>query len=268
MKIDYKKIIISTVLWTFTFILLFSAIFLIVMIFAFPKNLGDFFYSIGSNRFASSLYYRVYEKEDNIYYCYKSLSIEIGLENEENIIKYYEDFVSDENYSDFMQQLQEHNEKQNVTLLAKSTLLNENNFLTNQYIGALIDNDQIDKAYNVALNCFKDYNSFTFKNQGVYALYQFNELSNYNDLYSMPEGYSLNLIESLQDYFEKSFDLFNEKKSSDNELDKAYLISLGNRIIQVGQNTNAFYSNHNETNLISTNKECMNEVNNVIKEIL
>ena len=39
--------------------------------------MGDFAYSLGLNNLASNMYQKTYEKEKNIYYCYKSLNIEI-----------------------------------------------------------------------------------------------------------------------------------------------------------------------------------------------
>ena len=98
---NYKKMILTCVLWTLTVLIVLSAILGCVMFFAFPKKLGDFFYNLGSDAIASSLYMRVYEKDDDIYYCYKSLNIEISKGNNARIIKLYDAFVSDENMEDF-----------------------------------------------------------------------------------------------------------------------------------------------------------------------
>lgn len=263
---DYKKTILKTSLWTLTIMVIACAIFVCVMIFAFPKNLGDFFYSIGSNNLASSLYYRAYEKTGNIGLCYKSLTIEISKNNKTRIIKFYEKFVNDENYDSFMSDLKKSNENLNITILEKSALLNEENYLKNRYISALIGVGETQKAYSVATTSFANYKNFTFKNQGVYALNQFIDIAGFNDFSVELGGYSSNLISAMQEYFGDIVDLFTEKKSVTSNLEKSYLISLGNRIIQVGQNINKICSN--DADLIADNNAKMDSVNDVIKEIL
>ncbi len=262
---NYKKMILTCVLWTLTVLIVLSAILGCVMFFAFPKNLGDFFYNLGSDGIASSLYMRVYEKDHDIYYCYKSLNIEISKGNNARIIKLYDAFVSDENMEDFMSQLKTRNENLNIGVLEKSAILNEEDYLKNRYIKALINTNEVGKAYSVALDAFKSYKTFDLRNQGVYAIYQFINIDGYNDFNSSPAGYTSNLITSIKEYFDLSIETFNNSKTFSTNLDKAYLISLGNRIIQVGQNINKIC---NDEEITASNNVKMENINNYIKEIL
>ena len=70
----------------------------------------------------------------------------------------------------------------------------------------------------------------------------------------------------MKEYFELSVNLFNENKDTSDNLEKAYLISLGNRVIQVGQNINAICSD--DESLIASNNQKMQDINDCIKGIL
>ena len=63
------------------------------------------------------MYQKTYEKEKNIYYCYKSLNIEIKNGNNKKIITVYEKFINDDDYSNFMIKLKKHNEQANLGIL-------------------------------------------------------------------------------------------------------------------------------------------------------
>lgn len=263
---NYKKLILTTVLWTITALILILAMIIFIMIFVFPKNLGDFFYTLGSNKLASSMYMRAYNKNGDIYYCYKALNIEITIGNNSRIIKLYETFENDEDYSDFISQLKERNEKLDIGILEKSSLLNENDYLKNRYIKALIGNGDTQKAYTLSLNEFKSYKTFSFKNQGVYAFHHFLNIQGFNDFEISPAGYDGKLIDCIKDYFQSSINLFDENKANTSNLDKSYLIALGNRILQVGQNINTICKEESET--IQSNNLKMSEINDFIKGLL
>lgn len=266
MNVDYKKIILKTVLWTLTSLIVVSAIFVCIMIFAFPKNMGDFAYSLGLNNLASNMYQKTYEKEKNIYYCYKSLNIEIKNGNNKKIVTIYEKFTNDDDYSNFMTELKKHNEQIKSGILEKSTLLSEENYLVNSYVKALINLGDEQKAYSVALDKFKDYSEYTFKNQGVYALQYFAKLQGFDNFDLIQADFDDTLINSIKDYFQKSLEIFEENKTLLESLDKAYLISLGNRIIVVGQNIKEICNEDLE--LIENINQKLESVNNTIKEIL
>lgn len=265
MMTNYKKLILTTILWTLTALVGISAIFTCIMIFAFPKNVGDFFYSLGSNGLASSMYMRVYEKDGDISYCYKALNIEISRGNSSKIITLYETFEKDENSSDFLTQLRTRNEKLDVGVLEKSSLLNEEDYLKNRYVKALIATGNARKAYNLTLEYFKSYQTFDLKNQGVYTINHFVSLEGYNDFNVTPAGFTGSLLDSMKEYFGLINGIFEDNKNLNTSLNHAYLISLGNRIVQVGQNINTIC---NDEDLIQTNNAQMEKINNYVKDIL
>ena len=74
---DAVKVVLKTALFTFLSIVVLCLATYFIMLFFFPVQLGDFFYSLGCESVASSLYHRVYEKTDDVGYIYKCLNIEI-----------------------------------------------------------------------------------------------------------------------------------------------------------------------------------------------
>ncbi len=262
---SYKKTILTTILWTLTALILSCAVVVFIMIFAFPKTLGNFFYSLGNNHLASAMYTREYEKSGDLLYCYKSLSIEISKGNNTKIVELYETFVDDDEYENFMSQLKTRNENLNIGILEKSAILNEDDYLQNRYIKALINQNETRKAYDKALKGFKDYKQFDLKNQGVYALNYFVEIDGFNDFETTPAGFEGTLIGAMEDYFDSSVRLFEENRQTGDSLEKAYLISLGNRIVQVGTNINAI---SNDNSKIDKNNADMLKINEYIKGLL
>ena len=125
---NYRKTVWTTIFYTLLILIVVFALFVMLMFFVFTKNLADFMYSVGFDNMASCLYYRVYEKTDNVMYCYKALNIKISIEDHNCVVKYYDAFVIDEEYSEFMELLKENNENLNVGILEKSTLLNDRNY--------------------------------------------------------------------------------------------------------------------------------------------
>jgi len=263
MNINYKRTILSTTLWTLLSLVLATLVLFLFMFFIFPKSLGNFCYSIGLEGMSANLYYKDYEKSNDIYCLYKSLNIEIKYKNNDKIIKYYVEFTEDDEYTNFLSSYKTRNEKLDIGILEKSTMLNEENYLANKYISSLLATEQNSKAFNLAINYFANYKDFTFTNQGVYLFSHFIEDEDFS---RVPAGYSQTILQSMQEYFNSCVDLFNSKINTESDLEKAYLISLGNRIIEVGGDINALYKGEG----ISTEENSlkMTNVNESIKGLL
>lgn len=264
---NYKKTIWKSIFFTILALLIATGILFCVMFWGFTATFGNLMYDIGCDNFASQLYIRAYDKNNEIIYCYKALNIKIKLGHSSDTIRLYEDFVADDEYAEFISDYKSNVEKMNVRVLEKSTILNEENFLTNAYIRALIKNHRKENAFEKALEEFAGYNSCTLVEQGVYALGNFVEDSSlFEKKYS---GFEDNLIDEMQKYFHKSVSIFNENKYLDDNLSKSYLIALGNRIINLGQDINSLYSKIDGENvLIESNLQNMIDVNEIIKGLI
>jgi hypothetical protein len=266
---DYKKSIIKTICVTILVMIILTIVTGTILVFVFTHQCANFMYYIGCNNIASVLYYKAYEDKGDIYDCYKALNIEISLGKNENIIKYYEDFVGDENYSGFMSSKLENCEKLDISVLEKSAILNDENYLVNAYVNALVACDQFDKAKEIALANFVGNNNFTFKNQGVYALGQIVDEKDWDFFNTTHTGYDRVLVVVMQDYLNRIINLFDSNKVVSSNVDKSYLVALGNRIVDVGQDINAIYSALDiKEEQIAENMSKMLIVNNVIKGII
>ena len=264
MRIDYKKLILKTTLWTLLALFLLTVSIWLMMFFLFPRTLGDFCYSLGIDNMSANLYYKDYEKSCNIDSLYKSLNIEIKCKDHDKVIKYFNEFIEDDEYSEYMNAYRSHNEQLRIGVLEKSLLLNEENYLYNQYVTALINISEENQAFNLALELFKHYDDFTLVNQGVYA---FNKFINTQDFNRIPSGYNQSILACMQDYFDDSVELFDNNRDTEDVLQKAYLLALGNRIIEVGQNLNKLYDDDMSTQ-IQTNNQQMLDINEKIKGLL
>lgn len=261
MKED-SKVIVRTAGITLLVVIALCVISYLIMLFCFTAKLGDFFYSLGFENISASLYYRVYEKNDDINYIYKSLSIEIGQGDNSNIVKYYEEFTSDEEYVEFCEKLMLSNEKLSLNILEKSLILDEINTINSNYVNALKNTNNTQKAIEFALGEFKNNDNLTLKNIGGYTLSKVVDVIE-DDVFTEES-----LKVTLQEYFNNLLDIFNENSTTEDGLNKAYLVRLGNRIITVGSNLNNIYLNENANIMIGSNVEKMNTVNSKIRELV
>ena len=269
MQTDYKKSILNTVLLTLLVLMVSLCIVVMLMFFVFTKDFANFMYNIGCDNIASDLYYRSYTKTNDIVSCYKALNIKISLGDNEDIIMYYEAFVADDEYENFMSSSKQNSENLKVGKLEKSTLLNDKNYLDNNYVIALASEGRNDDAWEFALGEFALYDNFTFKNQGVYSLSLWVKAQDWSVFNKTYDGFDKVLVEEIQDYFDRIYLLFEENKNSDNIIDQAYLIALGNRIITVGQDVNRIKSGLGlDNDKITANMNKMVAVNNVIKGLV
>lgn len=256
------KIVLKSAGFTFLGVLFVLGILYLVMLFCFTVHLADFFYSLGCENLSASLYHRAYEKDNNINYIYKSLNIEIRQNDNSNIIKYYEEFSSDDEYVDFCSKLIEYNESINLNLLEKSLCLDEINTLNTNYVRALWCCDNKEKATQFVLDEFNSIDDITLKDIGEYSLGVIVENLEKECLDDN------NIMSSMQLYFENLSTLFSNTNPA-NDLEKSYLIRLGNRCMSVGIDVNNLYTKNNcNLDKITSNEAVMNNINSKIMELV
>ena len=263
--VDNKKTILKTILFTLLVLVASLVVLVLLMFFFFTKNFADFMYDLGCDRLASSMYYRVYQKSDKIIYCHKALNIRISLGDDEKVIEYYKAFECDDEYEDFLDACDKNSESLNISILEKSAILNEKNYLINNYVKSLVREGDIEEAWNIALENFENYNSLDIDEQGVYAFGEFVKAESWEN-FNIEDSQGKTILEKMQEYFDYSTEIFEANKNTENNIEEAYLVALGNRIINVGQDINAIY-NGLELNQdkVSINIDKMVAINNIIK---
>lgn len=265
---NYKKTILKTILYTLLVLVCLTAVAVGLMFGVFTSTTANIVYDLGCDELASKLYYQSYEKKGNIEWLYKALNIEIKLGNNENIVDFYNKYLSDDEYEEFAISLVLRNENAKVGVLEKSSILNEENYLENNYIRALVSTGDRNIAFDRAVIKFEESRDISLQYQGVYALGNFvSDKEKFAQVYNEMEN---TLIVEMQEYFGELVVFFNglkEDNLSGNE--RAYLVALGNRIINLGKDINSIYSGDTSMSVaISENLEKMNDVNDVIKGLL
>lgn len=269
MEVNYKKTILMTILFTLLALIVSAVLMFLLLYFVFSKDLADFCYKLGNYNMASSLYIRTYNKDGEISYCYRALTLDIQNDNYKGIVRDYELFVADEDYDKFMSSIMLGNNMVSGGVLEKSALTNEYNYLEDKYTLALIKTDAKEKAFCRAIKMFAEYQTYTFKNQGYYSLNRFISSESLDEFQEKYDGYSDTLVNEMQEYFDMSKVIFDDNDEVTELLDKAYLVSLGNRLIMVGQNINSIYSGLNiNADKITQNQQYMTHINNVIKGMI
>ena len=264
---SFGKVILKTVAITLSILIGVTLFLYSMMYFAFTKNLADFFNYLGCENYAGDLYYKAYEKNDEIFYCYKALNIKIKYNEDKKVVKFYKEFASDNQYQDFMLYLNESNDNLDLDPLEKSIVVGEDNYLKRSFVEALISTNRLEEAFEYSLKSFKDYENFTMMSPGVYTFdYFIDKNINFSLKY---EDYDCSLVDAIRCYFDNIYGDFAllDVDNIDN-LSKAYAINVGNRLILVGENLKAIYSSQDISDYIYEIEEKQNKINDIIKGFL
>ena len=230
---NYTPIIIVSIV--LTFVLIVSSIWIIFANVQ-PGKLADLAYKVNLNEYALTLYEKEYKKTGDIDSLYMALNLAIKLENDDKVIDLFNKFYENENYTSYIQFVNNENMKIDVKPAIKATLINEDNYLKNCYIQSLLNKNEDQKAFNFALNeglnMTPQYNSLgnylydNFCKQGNIDRFYMNFINNYDN--------SNILLANIYVYMSAVHDEFyNLGFSSENEV---YIWAMGNRVLQVGKN--------------------------------
>ncbi len=238
------------------FVLLAGAV--CTLIFGFPKTTGDICYSLGFDKWACKLYNTSYERDGDINTLYSSLNCAIKSGDNGLIISQYEKMHSNKEYAGFINFIDEQNSKVEETPLIKASLLNEDNYLKNKYVIALIDEGQAGKAFEFALNDgIKAEPTCTVL--GNFLLGNFARLDKQfvlDNFFEVLQGRTQSLVDECKAYFDDVYNLF---KDNYNIVSDEYIIAVGNRAVYVGETIN-------QLNL-TAGKTAESNITSLIKEV-
>ena len=239
---------------------------LIVLAVAFPKTMGDLMYNMGFKYNAISFYEKSYSRTEDINELYKIVNLSISTENDDKLIKNYEILLNRKKYNEFIDFINETNSKKDVSNLIKSSLLNEDDYLKNKYVKALINKNEIEKAIKFTNDNLTNLDEVDYLNLGCYAVSNFlnDTLIENGDVVKFFESNyketEILVKNKLGQYFENLVTSFNTNSDSN---EKAYLIAMAKRINLVGENIKFLnstistdYSNENiNSKIIEVNKK-------------
>ena len=203
----------------------------------FPKNLADITYDMGMDSYSAKLYERHYKKTNNLDSLYLALNLSIKTENDEKVVKLFEEFYNNENYTAYIYFVNSQNNNVKASSIVKSTLLNEDNYLKNKYIQSLLAENHYVKAFDFAI-ADRMVESPTYTNMGNYLFTHFLIRSNIdyfcNKFYTTDIAYEETLLCKLENYVLALNTEFSDK--FEKGVGEEYIIAMANRILQVANN--------------------------------
>lgn len=269
MKRNGTKIFLLTSLIAFGSLILIGIIAILALSFFAPKTMANFTYSLGMND--ASLFYleKQSNKTNDINDVYQVLNLSIKLNKKSNIEKYYEKLEKDAEYKNFILNINLTNKNSDMRLLEKAMLFNEDQYLKNKYVSALVSMDKIDKAFNYALKNYVNFKSYNYNNQGIYLFDDLFDKLNvaavnkkistvYENFFANEESYNviqaivINFKNFANDFLENIEKLSNEKKVP--------LLALGFKINTMAENITQFNDIH-DSGITSE------EVNAIVRDV-
>lgn len=237
-SVDNKKLIINWSLITLCGLLTLTIIVLLLLSFFAPLVMANICDDLGFEKLETNFYVQDYKKNNNINSLYKIVINNYNLKNYDDVEYYYEKLENHEKYAEFIDYVNQKNLETNASNLNKSALLNEDNYLKNRYVLALINNNKLEKAFDYACENFVDYKTYNYKNTGNYLFFNLIQLKNeeINSKFLENNGFDDTLYNVLLDYIDLSIKDFQNGFEGFIEEDSIYLLNLNSRIKQVYTN--------------------------------
>lgn len=229
-SMNYKKLIFNWCLITICGLLIITILTFSALCLFSPLSMARFCSNLGFEKLETNFYLKDYNKNGNINSLYKVVINSYNLKNYEYVETYFEVLEKNERYDEFIDYVNNQNLKVEATNLNKSALLNEDNYLKNRYVLALINNGKMEKAYDYAFKNFENYANYTLTNGGTYLFY---DLIKTNNEVVNQKAVETDLYVKLNDYMDLCIANFNNGFENFIEEDSIYLLALNTRIKQV-----------------------------------
>ena len=256
------KIVLKYSLITFSALLALMLLSFTILSLFLPRFLADSAYNLGLNQISQFYYLQTYKQTNQTDDLYNLLNVAIINSDYEQVVTSFTELALKSDYNTLINQINNETNESNLEPMLKSALLNEHNYLSNQYVLSLVKTDKLNVALNYAKQTFT-YNSFTLENLGNYnfkhlnsEFYQSAMLTEFGNEYVNGNT----LIESVIGYFHNLITLYNSEVSvsQPSNLTLSQLIYFRNRIVEVGNTIIAY--NTAAINDILTTVEVQNEL--------
>ncbi len=229
--------IIQTISLTLLIMLICTTLFSFLFVLIFPKTSAQFLYKLGQVNLSSKLYYTDYNRSNDINSL--ALALDLSIENNDTglIINYSKEFFNHNKYNDYIVQLNQKNAQSSLTPLIKSMLINEDNYYKNMYAKAMIKNNNVSLAFQLACENLNN-TMVNVEDIGCYIFSLFLKSEHLSLFTHIFPNTSQSVGKTLEDYFYLLYDFYFEKVSLLDNENKPYFIALANRIITVAGNVN------------------------------
>lgn len=200
----------------------------VLMAFVFPRTFADITYKLNMTSYTRTLYMRDYKKSNDINSLYMATNLSIKLKDYGTIVEYYPQLNEHKDYVGLITTVDEDNFNLKIDNLTKSTLLNEDEYLKNNYVLALVKTSRWQEALEYAKTDF-DGVAPTVNSTGNYL---FGYIIKYMTL-SDAQSFEGDILGAMNAYFDDLHNII----INDFDLNKeVQLIAVCNKMIKVGGN--------------------------------
>ena len=241
MKKKYTSLIVKTSALTLLVLVVFSFLLVLVLSVANPRFMAQITYDLGMDKMSLFYYESNYKNTQDVNDLYDLLTISITNKDDDRIIKYYYELENYSRYDEFIAFINNKYLNLNNNSLLKSALYNEDNYLKNKFIEALLNKNKILEALDYATGDFIGYEEFGLNNVGNYLysnllneLYV-NDTSIRDYLNASLPGTIIPLIRHISIYFNNVYNVFMQEQEL-TPINKIKLLHIGSRLFVVGSN--------------------------------
>lgn len=205
-----------------------------------PRFVADASYDLGFQGIALHYYEVTYNRTNDIDDLYNALIVSIFTQNDNKTVELYETLQAQEGYADLMAELDEETLASSQSVLQKSLLWKEDNYLKNNYVKALLNQSEVYKAIQFAkqhtdLDLIED-----SENQLYLFQHIFSEAFVQQELVAQfaNEEYEENVtyFEKITTYFESANNRLDMIMADDFEGQEVQLTFLARKLIVIADN--------------------------------
>lgn len=141
-NINMRKSIIKNILITLGILVAIFIISIVIFVFCFTGQFAKTMYNLGNKGLALNYYVMDYNNHNSISSIKLACDISIELENMKKYEEAYQLFCKDNRYDDYIEAINTRNaQNTKLSLIVRSSLINENNYYKNMYMRSLIANN-------------------------------------------------------------------------------------------------------------------------------
>lgn len=232
----------------------------LTMAYAFPRTLANFTYSLNMTKYTRTLYLRDYDKSKDVNSIYMATNLSIKLKDYASIEDSYVELSNHKDYEALVNQVNEDNSKLDIDSLTLSTLLNEDEYLKNNYVLALVNLNKWQVAFEYACNDFEGVVP-TADSTGNYL---FGNIVSYMPL-GGADAFEGQVLADINAYFDNMYNILTTEFDVSKE---PQMFALCNKMMKVGNNLVSINKALGKESLNDAVQSRLAEVNSALSSLL
>lgn len=217
---NIEKSILKTFFITLGVLFALTVLTILTMSIFFPKIMYGFCSNLGFKNLSFYFAEKQYSQSQNINDLHTTIYMAYDIENNSAIIKYSEILFASPDYEQFIDYINDLNYNSTSIMQARVALTNENNYLLNKYIRALIEEKDFTNAVDFSLEKMMAQSQWDSPQKTTWLLSPLLEkaqmLNDYSFLNSTADNSTQTLMNIYQTYLDKIISAYNELNENSN----------------------------------------------------